>query len=244
VFLNNQKQPKPTKRQSSPQEVPDDIRFIQKKSVARTQERLAKAIDDKKYSRGHRVIDEMDNDDLDLHKETHSFTRSSRNRSSIDLHESGRPSKFEPASFYGASIITPPAIQHGTRSSARLTSRDSTNRRSPPLRSPSPERWTDLHPDWAKSWKSSIIYPRKGKNRATVDKRDIERLDEGQFLNDNLIFFYLLWLEQQLVQRSPNLAKRIYFHNTFFYERLTTVERGQKGINYEAVQRWTARVDL
>ena len=245
VFLNNQKQSKLTKRLSPPQEVPDDIRLIQKKAAARIQDRFDKAIGDKKSGRGPRVIDKMDKDDLDLHTETRGVTRTNRTRSSIDLqNEPGRPSKFEPASFYSDSKTTPPTFQHGTRSSTRLTNRDSVNRQSPPQRSPSPERWTELHPDWAKSWKSSIIYPRTGKNRATVDKRDIERLDEGQFLNDNLIFFYLLWLEQQLIQRSPDVANRIYFHNTFFYERLTTIERGQRGINYEAVQRWTSRVDL
>jgi sentrin-specific protease 7 len=101
-----------------------------------------------------------------------------------------------------------------------------------------------LNPDWEKAWRNSIIYPKEGKNKATVDKQDIRRLDEGEYLNDNLIMFYLLRLERTLAERSPELAKRIYFHNTFFYERLSKPVKGKKGINYEAVERWTAKVDL
>ena len=113
--------------------------------------------------------------------------------------------------------------------------------------SPEPERWTANNPDWVKEvgWQSSVIYPRDGKNKATVDMQDIQRLDEGEFLNDNLIVFYLRWLEDRLVKDNPELANRIYFHNTFFYERLTKHGKGKLGgINYEAVERWTAKFDL
>jgi hypothetical protein len=74
--------------------------------------------------------------------------------------------------------------------------------------------------------------------------QDIERLDEGQFLNDSLINFYLRYLEHGLLEEGPDLVKRVYFHNTFFYKTLTTITRGHRGINYEAVERWTAKVDL
>ena len=57
--------------------------------------------------------------------------------------------------------------------------------------------------------------------RTTVDARDIERLDEGEFLNDNLIAFYLRFLKVQLEKSHPELSKRIYFQNTYFYETLT-----------------------
>ena len=94
-------------------------------------------------------------------------------------------------------------------------------------------------------WQSSVIYPPDGKNKATVDMQDVQRLDEGEFLNDNLIVFYLRWLEDRLVKDNPELASRIYFHNTFFYERLTKHGKGKSGgINYEAVERWTAKFDL
>ncbi|KAI9047321.1 hypothetical protein LZ554_008768 [Drepanopeziza brunnea f. sp. 'monogermtubi'] len=113
---------------------------------------------------------------------------------------------------------------------------------------PDPPRWTVQNRGWEKKYwpnGNSVIYPSEGKNKASVDRQDIERLDEGEFLNDNLIVFYLRWLEHRLGQERPDLAKRIYFHNTFFYERLTKAARGKPGgINHEAVARWTSKVDL
>ena len=95
-----------------------------------------------------------------------------------------------------------------------------------------------------KAWKKSLTYPKTGKKRATVDFADLERLDEGEMLNDSLVAFQMRYLEHSLEQTRPEIAKRIYFFSTFFYERLTDLPRGQKEINYAAVQKWTRNVDL
>jgi hypothetical protein len=135
---------------------------------------------------------------------------------------------------------------HETRSSTRGLDKEPRSRQ---LRlrnqSPTPLRlWTKEHPTWTKRWHSSIIYPPVGKDRARVDMGDIEKLDEGEFLNDNLIGFYLQWLQDQLKQKHSEWAERIYFQNTFFYQKLSNPEKGIKGINYEAVKKWTSKVDL
>lgn len=39
--------------------------------------------------------------------------------------------------------------------------------------------------------RSPLVYPLEGPRKANVDWIDLERLDEGEFLNDNLISFYL-----------------------------------------------------
>ena len=155
----------------------------------------------------------------------------------LDL-DLGEP--FRPAKAAGKAEDNP----HSTRS--RIASREIAPRQLQKSRSPSPDRWTEHHPNWAEdfNWKDSIIYPEKGKHKATVDKQDIQRLDEGEYLNDNLIMFYLLKLEQDLLERDPALSKRVYFHNTFFYAGLTKAVKGKRGINYEAVERWTAKVNL
>ncbi|KAH8805937.1 hypothetical protein F5884DRAFT_801150 [Xylogone sp. PMI_703] len=142
--------------------------------------------------------------------------------------------------FYGKSI--PKAEVHDgirptTRSMDKSSERFTTTRRSP-----SPKRWTKMNPNWSENWQGSIIYPREGKNKTSVDKQDIERLDEGEFLNDNLIAFYMRWLQHHLESTDPELAKRIYFHNSFFYKTLTQTTK--RNIDYRAVERWTARVDL
>ncbi len=92
-------------------------------------------------------------------------------------------------------------------------------------------------------WTKPLIYPPQGPKRATVEFHDLERLDEGEFLNDNLVSFYLRYLEHQLEQENPEIAKKIYFFNTYFYASLSKAPRGQR-INYEMVQRWTSKVDL
>ncbi|KAI0998979.1 hypothetical protein K3495_g9216 [Podosphaera aphanis] len=106
------------------------------------------------------------------------------------------------------------------------------------------KKWTKLNPAWSEQWHVSVVYPREGKNQATVDRADIERLDEGEFINDNLVMFYLRWLQNKIEQESPEISKRIYFYNTFFYERLTKDSQGKTGFNYENVSRWTAKVKL
>lgn len=75
-----------------------------------------------------------------------------------------------------------------------------------------------------------------------LEARDLERLDEGEFLNDNLIEFYLKYLKNQIEQTSPEMAKKVYFFNTFFFASLT--RKGKRGINYDAVQKWTRSIDI
>lgn len=78
--------------------------------------------------------------------------------------------------------------------------------------------------------------------RDLLEARDLERLEDGEYLNDNLIEFYLKYLKIQLEQTSPETAKKVYFFNTFFFASLT--RKGKRGINYDAVQKWTRSIDI
>lgn len=98
--------------------------------------------------------------------------------------------------------------------------------------------------DMGKPWVKSLVFPKEGKKRTTVEWDDLERLDEGEFLNDNLVAFYLRYLEHQAEERDPSISRKVYVFNTFFYERLKNTEPGHKGINYQAVKKWTRGVDL
>lgn len=93
-------------------------------------------------------------------------------------------------------------------------------------------------------WDKPLIYPKSGKKRAEVEFRDLERLDDNEFLNDNLIGFFLRFLEQDIQQNRPDLAKKMYFFNTYFFATLTNTARTKKGINYEGVQKWTRGTNL
>lgn len=130
----------------------------------------------------------------------------------------------------------------GSRINLELEPRNSSIQ--PPLEQfPRPLRYS-VTEGLGKSWSKPLLYPKTGKKKISVEWMDLERLDEGEFLNDNLIAFYLRFLQDQLEEKSPELAKRVYFFNTFFFASLTTTQRGKKGINYEAVQKWTRSINI
>ena len=126
------------------------------------------------------------------------------------------------------------------RVSTRRTRRRSPANSTPPAQSPR-VRWTETHPGWEESWSRSLVFPASGKNRTTVDKDDIPRLDDGEYLNDNLLTFYIRHLQVSLEEKRPELLKKVYIFNTFFFEKLRS---GRQQINYEGVRTWTTKFDL
>jgi sentrin-specific protease 7 len=93
-------------------------------------------------------------------------------------------------------------------------------------------------------WKSPLTYPQNGKKRATVNFDDLLRLDDDEFLNDNIIAFFLRYLEHYLEQEKPDIAKRTHFFNSYFYEKLRQNPKDKKSINYEGVKKWTDKIGL
>ena len=130
------------------------------------------------------------------------------------------------------------------------TTRSRTERKLGPAKAPAsilddppPIRSTQVK-DLDNPWSKPLTYPKIGKKKATVEWADLERLDEGEFLNDNLIAFYLRYLEQQLEERKPDVARKVYFFNTFFYTSLTNHGKSHRNINYELVKKWTRKDDI
>ncbi|TKA29503.1 hypothetical protein B0A50_03516 [Salinomyces thailandicus] len=125
----------------------------------------------------------------------------------------------------------------GRSESARRSTRQSTYA-APRPKTPSPERWTRIHKP--KPWLHSITYPPEGSRRVTVDFNDLERLDEGEFLNDNVVSLALRQIEEKV---APEQRDHVHFFNSFFYSSLTT-KNGKKVFNYDAVKRWTKGKDI
>lgn len=75
-------------------------------------------------------------------------------------------------------------------------------------------------------------------------KDDIVRLDEGEFLNDNLISFYLKYLHNKLENENKAVADKMYFFNSFFYDKLKNTNTKGRGIHYDGVKSWTSKIDL
>lgn len=94
------------------------------------------------------------------------------------------------------------------------------------------ERFSVVH-GLGTPWVKELTFG-EGRQRAQVIFDDLMRLDEEEFLNDNLINFYMTYLFKQS-KVSPN---KVHFFNTFFYNRLRQ-NTGREYINYEAVKRWT-----
>ncbi|KAI0157532.1 hypothetical protein GGR57DRAFT_510559 [Xylariaceae sp. FL1272] len=198
-------------------------------------------------------------DDLRLMQKNQDNRISERNRNAAAA-SPGRPKLKDGMEADPNRDVTsnmPPSTQLGSKSSlghrptrqkqkttqSYFAVEDSPEAREPEPQEPEPERWTWVNQGWENEWRNSLVFPEKGKNRATIDKGDIQRLDEGEFLNDNIIIFYLRYLQQKLEEEQPAWAKRIYFQNTFFYDKLKPTKASQ-GINYERVKGWTSKVDL
>lgn len=123
---------------------------------------------------------------------------------------------------------------NGLRRTTRQTK--PVKRETPPP--PEPEKWTKTNKP--ARWPHSVVYPDQGPRRVTVDFQDLERLDEGEFLNDNVISFALRRIEEQM---APEHKEKVHFFNSFFYTALTT-KSGKKAFDYDAVKRWTKSKDL
>jgi sentrin-specific protease 7 len=243
VFATTRKSAEGPIQRPPAREEPDDVRLAKAKARAR----MDMAQEEKRSARGPRIIDQMANVDEDSQEQTRGTAGLKKARTSLDENRSTETSessnrKLTAAEFYNKSFSPPlEGNYHETRSSARPADKSPPSR---PGKDSVELAWTATHPDWKNSWKSSIMYPPKGKIKVTVNEEDIERLDDGNYLNDTLIEFYIRWLERHLLQDKPDISRRIYFLNTFFYERLTTNSKGKRGFNYDAVRRWTSKIDL
>ncbi|KUJ17311.1 uncharacterized protein LY89DRAFT_50502 [Mollisia scopiformis] len=246
---------KPGDKRPRGEEQPDDVRL----AIARSEKKVKNLLNtaqSKSYKTGDASIRHSSQEVEEPRPRKRRVTEAMRTDSiKADSDEDKRRTfqhhelpPLPPDTFYRRSSAVPDSsTSHGTRSSTRIASTDASQKTRAQRRPPSPEipdSWTKLNPTWAKdvNWRSSIIYPPEGRSRATVDQQDIYRLDEGEFLNDNLVTFYLRWLEHQL---KPEVAKRVYFQNSFFFEKLSKPAKGSKdGINYKAVEKWTAKVNI
>ncbi|XP_072901304.1 uncharacterized protein [Hemitrygon akajei] len=97
-----------------------------------------------------------------------------------------------------------------------------------------------------------IVYPPPPtKGGLAVTTEDLECLEEGEFLNDVIIDFYLKYL---LLEKAPKeLAERTHIFSSFFYRRLTRKDNAEsEEVNnlsiqqkrHQRVKTWTRHVDI
>jgi Ulp1 family protease len=87
-----------------------------------------------------------------------------------------------------------------------------------------------------------LIYPYSGKNAVSLRKRDLQRLEEDELLNDALMDIYPKILEETHPEAN------IHTFSSLFYTRLISKSRTKRGgritIDHDSVKRWTNNYNL
>jgi len=89
-------------------------------------------------------------------------------------------------------------------------------------------------------------------NRETITEHDYKTLSEHEYLNDNIINFYLTYLHQQL---PSDIRDLIHIYSSHFYSRLKgnhkkdkreekTKGKTQAELCYDRVKSWTKKIDI
>ena len=94
----------------------------------------------------------------------------------------------------------------------------------------------------AKETKPILRYPTSGPFAVTLLQCDLERLKEGEYLNDTMIEFGLRYLLERIKRNDPLLVQQIHVFNTFFYHKLT--ESRDRSKTYEHLRKWTNKVNI
>ncbi|XP_051816758.1 sentrin-specific protease 6 isoform X1 [Acanthochromis polyacanthus] len=114
------------------------------------------------------------------------------------------------------------------------------------------EDMTDLQPTFSGPIVKLMVYPPPpAKGGITVTNEDLHCLNDGEFLNDVIIDFYLKYLVLENLKKED--AQRIHVFSSFFYKRLNQRERRNvpdmtnvpiQKRKHNRVKTWTRHVDL
>lgn len=111
---------------------------------------------------------------------------------------------------------------------------------------------TDLQPTFSGPIIKLMVYPPPpAKGGISVTNEDLHCLNDGEFLNDVIIDFYLKYLVLEKLKKED--AQRIHVFSSFFYKRLNQRERRNvpdttnlpiQKRKHNRVKTWTRHVDL
>ncbi|XP_015210480.1 sentrin-specific protease 6 isoform X2 [Lepisosteus oculatus] len=114
------------------------------------------------------------------------------------------------------------------------------------------EEMAELHPTFTGPIEKLIVYPpAPAKGGISVTNEDLHCLNEGEFLNDVIIDFYLKYLVLEKLKKAD--AQRSHVFSSFFYKRLNQRERRSvvdptnlpiQKRRHNRVKTWTRHVDL
>jgi len=89
-----------------------------------------------------------------------------------------------------------------------------------------------------------LIYPRRESSHGavTLTENDVSRLQPRQYLNDNILDFYLRYLF--LEKWDDSLRRRVYVFNTFFFKKWIGFHNCDYLSRYNQVKKWTKNVNI
>merc|ERR1712038_200653 len=86
-----------------------------------------------------------------------------------------------------------------------------------------------------------LVYPEGECCSVIITSNDLELLNPGEFLNDSIVDFYLMYIARKLKKDKINLFNRMHFFNSFFYKRYVTSKSNER---YKHVRKWTKEIDI
>ncbi|XP_017549846.1 sentrin-specific protease 6 isoform X3 [Pygocentrus nattereri] len=106
---------------------------------------------------------------------------------------------------------------------------------------------------WTQPVKKLVVYPPPpAKGGFSITEEDLSCLDEGEFLNDVIIDFYLKYLVCEKLQKED--ANRCHVFSSFFYKSLTQKDQDTTSVfqppcsikerRHNRVKTWTRHLDL
>lgn len=154
---------------------------------------------------------------------------------------------------------TPPKITHPVTKVTQVTpvnmpvrTRMATRQQTGSYFEDDDEDMTDLQPTFSGPIIKLMVYPPPpAKGGITVTNEDLHCLNDGEFLNDVIIDFYLKYLVLEKLKKED--AQRIHVFSSFFYKRLNQRERRNvpdttnlpiQKRKHNRVKTWTRHVDL
>ncbi|KAG0618736.1 hypothetical protein M758_4G088800 [Ceratodon purpureus] len=92
-----------------------------------------------------------------------------------------------------------------------------------------------------------LTFPEGEADAVTIIERDMEGLRPTMFLSNNIIDFYIKYLERTSL--SSEVRERFYFFNSFFFTKLlgnnnASTDMDQCKVDYEQVRKWSGGVNL
>lgn len=91
-----------------------------------------------------------------------------------------------------------------------------------------------------------VIYPRRPASGG-IEIRNIHLkcLEEGRFLSDIIIDFYLLYIKSEIIPATDR--DKVYLFSSFFFKRLISIQGKTEEVarqRFQLVEKWTKKINI